>query len=55
MSYADNFFIQNVKNLISISKLQQKNQKKFFLCWIIALELVMRNSPYNEENTCHRH
>lgn len=34
--------------------MQQKGQERRFALWVIVLELVARNSPYNDENTSHR-
>ena len=37
------FFFQNIQNLLYISNMEQKIQKKFFVSDIIAFELVSLN------------
>ena len=46
------FFFQNVQNFRYISKIEKKKEKSFF-SEIIASELVLLNSPYEEEDTFH--
>ena len=46
--------MENVQNLLEISKMQKKIQKKSFVSEIIVCELVALNCLYKEEDTCHR-
>ena len=39
---------------MEISEKQQKTEKKFLVSEKITFESVALNSPYYEENTCHR-
>ena len=46
ISYEGHPFFENVGNLMKISKMQEKIDKKLFVFEIIALELVALNSLY---------
>ena len=48
------FFFENVQNLMEISKMQRKSEKKTFVSQVIVSELVALNFLYKEENTSHR-
>ena len=50
-----NLFFRNIQNFIYISKMQQKNEKKFRASQITASELLSLNCPYEELDTFHRH
>ena len=52
ISYQGHLFFENVLNLMHISKMQKKYQKKLFVFEIIGSELVALNCLYSEENTC---
>ena len=47
-------FFEDVQNLILVSKMRRKSQKKYFVSEIIVSELVALNFLYKEENTSHR-
>ena len=47
-------FLENVKNLIKILKMQKKIEKKFFVFEIIASELIALNCLYMGDNACYR-
>ena len=46
MRYEGHLFFENVPNLMQISKMQEKIEKKFFVFEIIASELVALNCLY---------
>ena len=48
------FFFQNVLNLMHISEIQLKIQQESFVFAIMAFQIVARNSPCSDGNTCHR-
>ena len=54
ISYEGHLFFENVFNLMHISKMQEKSDKKLFVFEIIAPEFVALNCLYYEENTCHQ-
>ena len=45
--------MESAQNLMDISKMQRKIQKKFLATEIIASEIASVNSLYYEGNTCH--
>ena len=48
------FFFQNVQSLIQILEMEQKVEKKLFVFYITAFELVAGNYQYYKEFTCYR-
>ena len=46
MRYEGHLFFENVQNLMQISKMQEKIEKKLFVFEIIASELVALNIVY---------
>ena len=46
MKYEGHLFFENVQNLMQISKMQEKIEKKLFVFEIIASELVALNIVY---------
>ena len=54
IGYEEHLLVENVQNLIVISKMQRKIQKKSFVSQIIVSELVALNILYKEDNNCHR-
>ena len=54
IGYEGHLFFENVLNLMQISKMQRKSEKKTFVSQIIVAELVALNCLYKEENTSHR-
>ena len=53
MGHEGQVFLENVQNLMYISKMRREMEKKFFVSEIIVSELVALNCLYSEENTCH--
>ena len=53
MGYEDHLFVENIQNLMWISEMQRKIQKKSFVSEILISELVVLNCFYKEANTCH--
>ena len=51
ISYDNQLFFQNVKNLMYIREMVQKSQKIFFVFQIIASQLVVANSHNVEQDT----
>ena len=54
IGYEDHLFVENVQNLMQISKMQRIIQKKYFVSEIILSELVALNCLYKEDITSHR-
>ena len=54
IGYEGHLFFENVQNLMWISKMQRKIQKKSFISEIIISGFVALNCLYKEGNTCHR-
>ena len=48
------FFLQNLENLMKISKMERKIEKMLLVFSIIAFDIVPADSKYNKENTCNR-
>ena len=53
MRYEILLFLENVQNLMQISKMQKKIQKKFLVSEIIASEMDAVKCLYYEGNICH--
>ena len=54
IGYDRHLLVENVENLMEISEMRRKIEKKKFFSEIIVSELVPLNCIYSEENTCHR-
>ena len=54
LSYETDIFFQNTLNLMYISEMQKKIEKKFRVLEISAFELVAVNSRDSKQNACNR-